>query len=387
MRLYQRGKGGIWWIDITVKGHRVTRSSGTQSRAAAEEWAAAVQNDLWRQRKLGETTSVTWGYVVLDWLDKHAEERRSIETIKGRLRWLTEHLEQVQIAQLSRATVDKLMEEKRAGGASAATCNRYIAEVSKILHHARREGWANSVPLLRRYKEPRNAIRWLTREEARSIIAELPPHLADMARVALATGLRESNVRLLRWNQVDLDRAVAWIEGADTKSGEPLNVPLNPDAMDVLRRRRGDHKRFVFVYMGQPISTCSRITWHKAVARAGVQDLRWHDLRHTWASWHVQDGTPLPMLQKLGGWASYSMVLRYSHLGTDHVAAYANASLLGDKSVTSSGEDASMGAHSIDNIDKSGTVLTTVDGLEIPRHSAKVLNLKDALAPKRRKTA
>jgi hypothetical protein len=58
--------------------------------------------------------------------------------------------------------------------------------------------------------------------------------------------------------------------------------------------------------------------------RAGLDDLRFHDLRHTWASWHVQAGTPLPVLQQLGGWASYQMVLRYAHLGRDHIAAYAD---------------------------------------------------------------
>ena len=52
-------------------------------------------------------------------------------------------------------------------------------------------------------------------------------------------------------------------------------------------------------------------------------DFRWHDLRHTWASWHVQAGTPLNVLKKLGGWASLDMVLRYAHLGADHLAEHA----------------------------------------------------------------
>ena len=58
--------------------------------------------------------------------------------------------------------------------------------------------------------------------------------------------------------------------------------------------------------------------------RAGIQDFRWHDLRHTWASWHVQSGTPLPVLQQLGGWQSYEMVLRYAHLAPEHLAEYAD---------------------------------------------------------------
>ncbi len=60
--------------------------------------------------------------------------------------------------------------------------------------------------------------------------------------------------------------------------------------------------------------------WYKAMKRAGIENFRWHDLRHTWASWHVQSGTPLHVLQELGGWASYAMVQRYAHLAADHLA-------------------------------------------------------------------
>ena len=62
--------------------------------------------------------------------------------------------------------------------------------------------------------------------------------------------------------------------------------------------------------------------WRQALKRVGIEDFRWHDLRHTWASWHVQAGTPLHVLQELGGWESVEMVRRYAHLSTDHLAEY-----------------------------------------------------------------
>jgi integrase len=65
--------------------------------------------------------------------------------------------------------------------------------------------------------------------------------------------------------------------------------------------------------------------WKSALQRAGIEPtFRWHDLRHTWASWHVMSGTPLEVLQKLGGWSSLTMVMRYAHLAPDHLAGYAN---------------------------------------------------------------
>jgi integrase len=80
----------------------------------------------------------------------------------------------------------------------------------------------------------------------------------------------------------------------------------------------------VFTFKGKPIEQVSTAAWYKALGRAGIENFRWHDLRHTWASWHVQGGTPLNVLQELGGWASYSMVQRYAHFAADHLAPWAD---------------------------------------------------------------
>lgn len=74
---------------------------------------------------------------------------------------------------------------------------------------------------------------------------------------------------------------------------------------------------------GQPIKQFNTKAWKKALKRAGIENFRWHDLRHTWASWHVQNGTSLQELQQLGGWASFVMVLRYAHLSSEHLKAVA----------------------------------------------------------------
>jgi len=68
----------------------------------------------------------------------------------------------------------------------------------------------------------------------------------------------------------------------------------------------------------------SSTAWEKAKGRAGIEDFRFHDLRHTWASWHVQSGTSLPELMELGGWKSYEMVLRYAHLAPEKLGAVAS---------------------------------------------------------------
>jgi site-specific recombinase XerD len=74
------------------------------------------------------------------------------------------------------------------------------------------------------------------------------------------------------------------------------------------------------------VTRANNHAWRKALARAGISDFRWHDLRHTWASCHVQNGTPLQVLKELGGWADLTMVLRYAHLSSKHLEEYAGNS-------------------------------------------------------------
>ena len=377
MRLWQRGRKAIWWADFTVAGLRVTRSSGTADRTQAQEWAARLAADIWRQRRLGEKPRVTWGAAVLQWLREHGESRRSIEDMKDRLRFLSQHLEHAALQDITPDRVDAILSDRGAPG----TRNRYVAEASKILNYARRQGWIDAAPALRRYKETPGDPRWLTSEQASALIGELPEHLADMARFALATGLRESNVRLLRWRQVDTVRAAAWVLSSQSKNGRALSVPLNADALEVLAQRRGEHAVYVFTYLHRdekrwPVWNCSSHAWYKAVARAGLKGLRWHDLRHTWATWHLMAGTPPQVLQALGGWSSQSMVARYAHVAPGFAARYADGSLR-DKSAAISAERMGwlMGLE------------PTTTGITRGQSSGKLLNLNDALARKRRKTA
>ena len=181
----------------------------------------------------------------------------------------------------------------------------------------------DKAPLIRLLPEPKRRIRWLTRDEAERLLKELPSHLADMARFSLATGLREANVTGLEWDQVDLERRIAWIHPDQAKGRRAIAVPLNAEAVVVLRRQQGMHPTWVFTFKGKRVTKANNHAWRKALLRAGIKDFRWHDLRHTWASWHIQGGTPLSVLQELGGWESPEMVRRYAHLSVDHLADYA----------------------------------------------------------------
>ena len=91
-----------------------------------------------------------------------------------------------------------------------------------------------------------------------------------------------------------------------------------------MREQQGNHKQFVFSYKRRPIKKANTKVWRRALEEAGIKDFRWHDLRHTWASWHIQNGTPIHILQELGGWSDIRMVQRYAHLSSERLTPYAD---------------------------------------------------------------
>lgn len=166
-------------------------------------------------------------------------------------------------------------------------------------------------------------MRWITPEQANHLLSELPAHQRDLALFALATGLRRSNVVKLAWDQVDLQRKTAWIPGDKAKGKEDIHVSLSQLSVELLQGQLGKHAEYVFTYAEKPIGQVNTKTWRRALKRAGIDNFRWHDLRHTWASWLVQNGTPLYDLQEMGGWKSSEMVRRYAHLAPAQMARHA----------------------------------------------------------------
>jgi len=168
-------------------------------------------------------------------------------------------------------------------------------------------------------KEPKRRIRFLTREEADRLLEELPEHLCPVVQFALATGCRMGEILQMEWQRVDFGRRVAWLDPGTTKNGEGRGIPLNNDAVLALRSVHGNHDRYCFTYKGKQMAAIGD-SWRRTLTRTGIENFRFHDLRHTWASWHVMNGTSLQELMELGGWKSYEMVLRYAHLAPEHLA-------------------------------------------------------------------
>lgn len=325
MSIYKRNK--TFWISFTTpSGQRIRRSAGTRNRRQAEELHDTLKAKSWKAYKLGEKPEKAWIEAVTRYI-KRTKDKASHSRDLIYLRWLDKYLRDLLLSEIDSDLIDDLTDARLNEGVSNATVNRMLACLRAILRLAKYKWkWIDEIPEVPLLPEPTHRERWLTKEEATKLIIELPDHQSVAVHFAVLTGLRQGNIISLSWSQIDLERKKCWVPSYQSKNGKGIGVPLNDDAVEVLKSQQGKHPTRVFTYRGKPIKQLTTRAWYKTLDKLNIKDFRWHDLRHTWASWHVQNGTPLHVLQELGGWKSAEMVKRYAHLGPDHLAKYAKNS-------------------------------------------------------------
>jgi integrase len=313
MSLYR--VGNIWYYYLTVNGKRVRNSTGTEDRKEAQRIHDDIKSGL-KQRRLA-------GFTLADSLRIWLTEKERSDKEKSAIRVLLK-------CYPSRPVSDIVPHELVASlkGRKDSTINRTINIVNAALKMGHDQGKCQEIKIKRKAVPP-TRLRFLTTDEWKTLENHLAEHVKAIAGFAIATGLRYSNVVGLKWRYVDLDRHLVWIDSVDSKSRKTISVPLSDKAVDILKGEQGKHKEFVFTYKGRPIESIKN-SWNRSLVKAGIDVIedkstfRFHDLRHTWASWHVQRGTPLAVLKELGGWHSMELVMRYAHLAPDHLRAYVN---------------------------------------------------------------
>lgn len=321
--IYRRPDSSLWWINATLpNGKRIRQSAGTEHREEAEALLAKLKLDSYRETHFGIKPQRSWQEAVVRYLAIKSA-LRSYRDVQRICRNLDPYLGHMTLNQINGDAIWSIVQGQLKHGNKPATVNRYLALIRNLLKTARDEWqWIDSIPKIRLLPGEVERDRWLNREEADRLLAVCPEHLAALIRFALATGCRAREITGLEWNRVDLQRGTAWLN--QTKNGTPRGVPLNRDAIAVLEEQRGKHPQFCFTYRGEPIRwDVTNTAWQTATRKAEIEDFRFHDLRHTWASWHRQAGTTCDELKDLGGWKSRSMVDRYAKFATENLTVAA----------------------------------------------------------------
>ncbi len=319
--LYRRQDSPYWWIKTVLPdGRRVCQSTRLKVLEDAEEFLIRLKAEAYEAARTGVPAEQTWQIAVLRYLEDNAE-KRSLPIDKLHLLELDPYLRDKCLGDINMDVLREFVQHRlRVDGVANATVNRALEIVRRILYLARDDWeWIMRVPKIRMLKEPKRRVRFLKDMEADRLMLALPEHMVPVVRFALATGCRMREILRLEWSRVDLDRRVSWLEAGTTKNEEGRGVPLNRDAILALREVQGQHERWCFTYKGKRMEAVGS-AWKRALKRAGIEKFRFHDLRHTWASWHVMNGTSLQELMELGGWKSYEMVLRYAHLAPEHLS-------------------------------------------------------------------
>lgn len=319
---------GEWWVRYADKTGRIRREkAGSKSNAIA----------LYRKRKHGVLEGkklpeklmrreILFGELIDDALDYSKGHNRSYKDDIRRMRrirtWFgNQPADDIKPAQIER----KLLAVGHAEDLAAATLNRYRSLLSLCFRLGMENEKCQNNParVMRARKENNERVRFLTPEEEqklRKVIKEHWPEREPELDIALNTGLRRGGMYGLKWGDVDFENAV--LTERHGKSGK-RHMPLNSAALDAfLKLRKASTGKGRVFDISKP-----RHWFEKAIAKAGIEDFHWHDLRHTFASRLTMLGVPLRQVQTLMGHGSITVTARYSHLapayGQDAVARLA----------------------------------------------------------------
>ena len=324
MALYLRAKGKkVWQMSFFVNGRQIRRSTGTTNEKLAEKIHAKVltqiTEDKWFDKPKDEKKSVD------EMIDKYLSEYSILKTPNGEARDqsiaknLRKFFRGLLLKAVSPATIVQYKAFRRKKPVKPATLERELCFLKRAFNLAVYEWeWIEKNPVARISKEKFNneVERWLSFDEEKSLLNSCSEPLKSIVIIALNTGMRQHEILDLEWQNVDLSRKIATI--IRSKNGEIRSIPLNHRAFNVLcsgANLRPLKSKYVFSSSaGTRIERRNLLRdFYKARKKAKLENFRFHDLRHTFATRLVQAGIDIYTVSKLLGHKDIRMTQRYSH--------------------------------------------------------------------------
>lgn len=330
------GKNGTTYrVQVRVKGYPL-ESASFDRLTDAKRWAADTESAIKAGKHFGAARRRTFD----DLADEYEESmvgtlKSDRDRVTHLARWRAEFgskvLEDLTPAAISKVR-DKLLKEATAAGTirTPATVNRFLATLSACFTHGVKQlEWLERNPVSRvtKGKETKGRVRFLSDEERIRLLKECRessnPHLYTAVVLALSTGARQDEIMSSRWPQVDFKRRTIQLLEGETKNEEGRVLPLTGEAFQLLEARAQvrdirDDRVFPVPALGRPFGSL-KTAWAAALKRSEIKDFRWHDLRHTAASYLTMAGVSSTQVAKILGHKTLQMTARYSHLSPEHI--------------------------------------------------------------------
>jgi integrase len=322
---------------VRLKGFP-SQSATFERKTDAKEWAKQTEASIREGRYFKAVEAKK--HTVADFIDRYLREiekknpKRFVD-VRKLLNWWRGELGPYLLSDLTRALIieqrDKLLSSraKNAGQRSPATVNRYMLALGHALTIAGNEWeWIEENPMrkISNLPEPRGRVRFLDDEERERLLeackASANPYLHTLVVLALSTGARYGELIKLRWDDIDWSRKVITLH--DTKNKERRLLPLMHYALELMEahnKARNIASELVFPSPSNPMRPWnSRTSWVSVLKKANIQDFRFHDLRHSCASYLAMNGASLAEIAEVLGHKTLQMVKRYAHLSEAHTA-------------------------------------------------------------------
>lgn len=324
-------------VQIRLKGYPIT--SGTfERRTDARLWVQQTEAAMREGRFF--KTSESKKHTLAQLIDRYIEnviptKSKDKKTTTAQLLWWKKQIGHCLLSDITPACIaeqrDILLKGLTPKGTvrSPSTVVRYLAALSHALSTAVNEwGWMEDSPMRKvsKPKEPRGRVRFLNEAERTSLLTACQesnnPYLYPVVVLALSTGMRQGEIMNLRFENIDIFKGQITLH--ETKNGERRSVPLRGLAHKLIQEitlTRKQHIGLLFPSkddLNKPMDL--RFPWEQALKKASITDFRFHDCRHSCASYLLMNGASIAEIAEVLGHKTLAMVKRYSHLSEAHAS-------------------------------------------------------------------
>jgi len=322
---------------IRLKGYPAQTATFNR-KTDAKKWVQQVESAIREGRyfKTSEAKRHTLSEVIDRFVKNELPKLPKVQKLMtSQLLWWKNQIGHHILSDVTPALIAELRDKLYKQGTStkrdikSATVNRYLTALSIAFSTAVKEwGWLDDTPMrkVKKLKEPKERVRFLEdKERARLLEAckiSVNPYLYTITVLAFSTGARKMELLNIKWKDIDFNRSVITLH--ETKNEERRILPLTGYALELINKmsrvRRID-TQLLFPSKKNPNKPINiRDPWLKALKKAEIEDFRFHDLRHSAASYLAMDGASLAEIAEVLGHKTLQMVKRYAHLSEAHTA-------------------------------------------------------------------